>query len=895
MALAAGRRLGSYEVLAPLGAGGMGEVYRARDTRLGRDVAIKVLASDRLADEARRAQFVREARAASALSHPHIVVIHEIETLDGIDFIVMELVSGKTLAERIRPGMRLAETLRIAIAVADALARAHAAGIVHRDLKPANVMVGDDGTVKILDFGLAKLVADEAGEADDDVATATADALSSKRSGAIAGTPGYMSPEQATGAPVDSRSDVFSFGIVLYEMATGRRAFPGSSTADTLAKVVSADPAPPRKVARGVPEELEKLILRCLRKEPGRRLQHMDDVKLLLEEIRDDVATRSAAPAPAVRPSARWLLAALAALIVLVGGVLEWRRRSGPPPMRLLPVTTMAGTESTPCFSPDGTQVAFSWEGEARPAGALADRDIWIKLVAGTEMRRLTSGPGDDWNPSWSPDGSQVAFLRIAKEDATSGKANEGGAVHVISALGGQERRLGFAARFSQLAWSPDGQWIAGGPMGRDGETDPGASGIHVIPVAGGDSRALTTPPQPGWDMHPAFSPDGRRLAYVSCAGTITPPCDVFVVGLDGAVRGSSSPRRLSDRSGAIHGVAWTRDGRYVIYARSFMYFNGRGMGSHLWRVAADGGAPERIELAPPGSFAPATTPARDRLLFGLDRSDIDIYGYEPGGTVRPVMASSWVDYGPRFSPDGRRIVFESFRSGDTKNIWVADADGSNPVQLTRPPNQDGAPGWSPDGLRIVFNRSEPNQSTDIWTMDADGGSQRPLTEGGPYEAVPVWSRDGRWIYYREDRKDGQDIVRISADAGGGERITKTGRFIMVEESPDGRALFYTTREGKGPLYGLDLDTRIQRQIEECVFSRALASTARGLYYVGCTDGREAPIYRLETSTGQRQLLGKIDREGAVMGLAVSADERTILYGREVPWNSDLTMIEGFR
>jgi Tol biopolymer transport system component len=894
MPLFAGQRLGSYEVLAPLGTGGMGEVYRARDTRLGRDVAIKVLPSDRLADETRRQRFVREARAASALSHPHIVTIHEIETAGGIDFIVMELVPGRTLAEQIRPGMRVPEALRIAIAIADALARAHAAGIVHRDLKPANVMVGDDGSVKVLDFGLAKLIADGAPSGDGDEATATAEALSSSRSGTIAGTPGYMSPEQATGAPVDSRSDVFSFGALLYEMVTARRAFAGDSTADTLAKVVTADPAAPTKVARGVPEELEKLIFRCLRKEPARRLQHMDDVKLLLEEIRDDVATRSAAPAPAARRSIRGLLAALAALIVLVGGLLTWRSRSGPPPMRLLPVTTMAGTESTPSFSPDGTQVAFSWEGEGRPAGALADRDIWIKLVAGTEMRRLTSGPGDDWNPSWSPDGSQVAFLRIAKPDATAGDPNEG-AVNVISTLGGQERRLGFEARFSQLAWSPDGRWIAAGRMGRDGETDPGASGIHVIPVAGGDSRAITTPPQPGWDTHPAFSPDGRRLAYVSCTGTITPPCDVFVLDLDDAMKGSSPPRRLSDRSGAIHGVAWTRDGRHVVYARSFMYFNGRGMGSHLWRVAAGGGAPERIELAPPGSFAPATTPARDRLLFGLDRSDIDIYGYEPGGTVRPVMASSWVDYGPRFSPDGRRIAFESFRSGDTKNIWVADADGSNPVQLTQPPNQDGSPGWSPDGRRIVFSRSEPNQLPDIWTMDADGGSQRHLTEGGPYETVPVWSRDGRWIYYREDRKDGQDILKIAADGGPRERITKTGRFIMVEESPDGRAIFYTTREGQGPLYRLALDTRIETKVEDCVFSRALASTARALYYVGCTGDREAPVHRLETSTGQHHLVGKIDREGAIMGLAVSADERTILYGREIPWNSDLMMIEGFR
>ncbi len=285
MVLDTGSRLGPYEVLSLLGAGGMGEVYRGRDTRLGRVVAIKVLPAERTADEHRRRRFVQEARAASALNHPNIVTIHEIDSSDGIDFIVMEYVDGATLESLIpRQGMSLGKALRIATPIADAVARAHAAGIVHRDLKPANVVVSVEGIVKVLDFGLAKLVTLEPGSPEHE--TVSTGALS--RSGVVAGTVGYMSPEQATGGPVDTRSDVFAFGAVLYEMVTGRKAFAGNSAAETLAAVMRDQPKAPRELTTGVPRDLEKLILRCLRKEPDRRYQHMSDVKVALLEIKEE-------------------------------------------------------------------------------------------------------------------------------------------------------------------------------------------------------------------------------------------------------------------------------------------------------------------------------------------------------------------------------------------------------------------------------------------------------------------------------------------------------------------------------------------------------------------------------------------------------------------------------
>src|SRR5512134_1149022 len=280
MRLPAATRLGPYEVLGTLGAGGMGEVYRARDTRLGREVALKVLPAERMADEGRRRRFVQEARAASALNHPHIVTIYEVESAEGIDFIAMEYVPGQTLDGLIpQHGMRLGEALGVAIPVADALGAAHSHGIVHRDVKPANVIVTREGVAKVLDFGLAKLVSDEADEAGQTPTTATG-SRELTRSGAITGTAGYMSPEQATGGKVDARSDVFSFGAVLYEMVTGRRAFAGKTVSETLTAVVRDQPKALRELVPGIPEALERLILRCLRKEAERRFQHMSDLKV---------------------------------------------------------------------------------------------------------------------------------------------------------------------------------------------------------------------------------------------------------------------------------------------------------------------------------------------------------------------------------------------------------------------------------------------------------------------------------------------------------------------------------------------------------------------------------------------------------------------------------------
>jgi Tol biopolymer transport system component len=560
----------------------------------------------------------------------------------------------------------------------------------------------------------------------------------------------------------------------------------------------------------------------------------------------------------------------------------------------------MSGSESYASFSPDATQVAFCWEGEARPQGKGPSKDIWIKLVSGMEARRITSSPEDDWAPSWSPDGARIAFLRLPVAAATT----SGGGVYTVSPLGGAERRLGgeLVAGFSQLAWSPDGRFVAARRARGEGETAPEAGGIHLLPSDGGPPRPLTVPPQPGWDKHPAFSPSGRSLAYAACTGVVTPACEVHVIELDGELRPAGSARQLTHGNAPIHGLAWTRDGRSIVYALAGMSIEGLGMTSNLWRVRADGREPEqRIESIPQGAYAPATTPALDRLLFVHDRSDVDIYRWHADGPPEPVVASSSVDYGPRISPDGRRIAFESWRAGTPfREIWLADLDGSNPVQITHvtedrasPASGTGAPFWSPDGKYVVHLREEPSRApgaTNLWVIGVDGGSDRRLTSHAVRLGPPIWSRDGH-IYHRMPRPDGTDYFRIPEKGGEPVRVTQRGA-VMAEVSRDGKSLLYG-REGRGPLFLMSLVDGSDRQVEECGRARNLASSASAFYYVGCADGPELSLNRFDPASGQRERLGGISNVN--LGLTVSPDGKTILYARENAAGADLMMVDGFR
>jgi eukaryotic-like serine/threonine-protein kinase len=417
----------------------MGVVWKARDTHLDRFVALKTLPAERLADPERKRPSVQEAKAASALNHPNIVHIYDIAEGDGVQFISMEYVPGKTLDQLIgRKGLRLNETLKYAVQIADALAQAHAAGIIHRDLKPSNVIVSESGHVKVLDFGIAKLTEITTGEFGE-TATMRAHEGPSTEEGAIVGTVAYMSPEQGEGKKVDARSDIFSFGSMLYEMVTGRQAFHGDSKLSTLSAILKDDPRPVSAVAADVPRDLEKIITRCLRKDPDRRFQHMGDVKVALQELKEESDSgKLTGVVPAVVPAQRksrwvmWALGGAAVLLILMAVGLWFLHPRTHPAAKIVPFTSYPGLQITPAFSPDGKQVAFAWDSEKG-----GNFDIYVKLVdAGTPLR-LTNNSANEFAPAWSPDGRYIAFCRSVDEHSE---------IWMIPALGGAGRKLGEAA-----------------------------------------------------------------------------------------------------------------------------------------------------------------------------------------------------------------------------------------------------------------------------------------------------------------------------------------------------------------------------------------------------------------------------------------------------------------
>jgi len=420
-AIPLGGRISHFDILEKLGEGGMGAVYKARDHRLDRLVAIKVLSEKAAATPERQARFMQEAKTASALNHPHIVTIYEIDMAGDLMFIAMEYIEGRTLEQLIpQKGLRFIDALRYAIPAADALAAAHAIGIVHRDVKPSNIMVSAKGIVKVLDFGLAKLMSrgvprSAAAGADAD-ATVTAN-LRDTEAGSILGTVAYMSPEQAEGKEIDARSDIFSFGVMLYEMLTGRRPFAGDTKLSTLAAIVNQEPRPATQLVEGLPSELDRVLARCLRKDPARRFQTMADLKVALEELKEESDSgRLTAGAPVPARKRTWLWAAAGALIVLaLAGAWLLRRPASGPPEALVPVTTYPGSELYPSFSPDGRQIAFSWNGESGD-----NRDIYVKLVGETSALRLTTDPAADTFPVWAPDGSASHFAGRAPTGAST-------------------------------------------------------------------------------------------------------------------------------------------------------------------------------------------------------------------------------------------------------------------------------------------------------------------------------------------------------------------------------------------------------------------------------------------------------------------------------------------
>ncbi len=874
-----GQRLLHYEITEKLGEGGMGVVYKARDTHLDRFVAIKVLPPEKVADASRKARFVQEAKAASALNHPNIITIHDISSEASVDFIAMEYVAGRTLDQLIpRKGMRLDEALKIAVQIADALARAHSAGIIHRDLKPNNIMVDEHGLVKVLDFGLAKLTEENTSEDD---STATIGVKTEE--GTIVGTAAYMSPEQAEGKPPDARSDIFSFGAVLYEMVTEARAFRGDSRMSTLAAVLHKEPAP---LGEEVPGDLRKIIVRCLRKDPDRRSRSMPDVRLALQDLKEE--SESGALTPAARPRRRHrtalLVCASALVLAAVAGV--WfgldRNRIPEKEYRVVPLTSHPGEEVQPAISADGTHVAYVQRDDHEGLGGL-----FVQHIASGARLRLTNSPIEEFSPAWAPDSRAIAFLRSLSGEKTG--------IFLVSPLGGGEQRLAETLApnraypelpYPLLAWSADSRWLVF--SNRKAVTDGWA--LHVLSVETREERVLTSPPADcHGDFSPALSPDGRTLSFVRLERRRE--STFYLLRLGENLTPEGEPRRLTSVALSVRASAWTPDGSAIVFNT-----NQRLGGAGLYRVLVSGTAEPQPVSGFDARMAQFTVSHRSRrLVFESRTIDANLWRASlpaPGGragTPEKIASSSQAEYSPSFSPDGRKIAFSSDRSG-VFEIYTAGSDGSGVTRITNLRGSGaGSPRWSPDGRSIVFLSGQGE--TDLFLVDPNGDHPRRVAALPGSEVVPTWSRDGQMIYFGSNRNGRFEVWRIAAAGGEAVQVTRNGGHAAYE-SPDRKFLYIARARGVTSLWRMSIDGGEEVEVADGIWAWGVAVAPEGLYLLRRLQ-KNCPLEFRRHSDGQTSPV--LDLGYPTLGLDLSPDGRTLVYSTADDRSSDLMMVENFR
>ncbi len=869
----------------------MGEVYRARDPRLGRDVAIKVLPEDSTADPERLRRFELEARAVGALSHPNLLAVFDTGRHEGAPFVVFELLEGETLRERLG-GRALPppKALDFAIQIARGLAAAHEKGVVHRDLKPENLFVTRDGQVKILDFGLAKLRPPlDPG----DVNAATRSAASNTDAHTFLGTVGYLSPEQVRRSPADHRSDIFSFGSVLCEMLSGSRPFRGGTDPEIMTAILNQEPPPLTEAAGTVPLSLERIVKHCLEKRPEDRFQSARDIAFALEAVEQARTTGEQGGLP--RQGRRMRRAVVAGVVLLgllaaVGAGRFWlangiRSSARTMPLSVVPLTSLSGWEWNPALSPDGNHLAFSWYGAGDERA-----DIYVQLIGAGTPLRLTTDSADDFSPAWSPDGRQIAFFRYV----TGGEQ----AIFTVPALGGPERKLQATncGRWQcPLDWSADGKFLAF-PDKPSAHGSILGSSIFLLSVETLEKSRLTAPPgEHQADMAPAFSPDGRFVAFARVSATTKP--GVYVVPV-----GGGEPRRVSLgdvwTGGEPAGLTWTPDSENIVVSWSPHPWS---TSVSLWRVPASGGVPAQVPVGGDNARQPSISRRGNRLAFvrahfDTDTWEIGMSGSPPKGhSPRRVISSSRSEDCPQISPDGRKIAFASDRSGSSE-IWMCDRDGGNALQLTRFGAVSGTPRWSPDGRKIAFDSDK--ERGDIFVLEVAGGLPRRLTHETSLDTVPSWSGDGRSIYFASDRGRGLQVWRAPTDGGPAIQVTKNGGFAAFE-SPDGRRLYYTKYDAAG-IWTVPVDGGEERLVHD------LPPTGywgywdigrRGLYFVNPEAKPRPAIELFDLATRRATRIAELEKQPIrwTPGFSVARDERSIVFSQWEQGGSDVMLVEGFR
>ena len=777
-----GETLGRYKILSLLGSGGMGQVYRARDATLGRDVAVKVLPAAFTQNVDRVRRFEQEARAASSLNHPNIITIYEIGRAGRAHFIAAELVEGRTLRQQMADGrMKLSAALDVAAQVASALAAAHAAGIAHRDIKPENIMMRPDGLVKVLDFGLAKLV-ERQGPApvDDPLAAESGGTLP----GMVMGTVGYMSPEQVRAGKVDARTDIFSLGVVLFEILAGHQPFRGDSAVEVMNAILKEDPAEltagdlaPRGSREQISPALERVVRRCLEKRPEARFQSASDLAFALRSLSEGSGAVATSSAPKLKSSKRrrWLTlaVALAATLPVLFFVAGWLRgrftRSAPSQtVRVLRLTDFSGLEEFPAISPDGKSVAFTAEVGER-------RQIFVRLLAGGPPLPVTRDAADHLYPRWSSDSASLIYYSPTSE--TQGR----GAIWETSMFGGAPRRLTNSTGGADL--SRDGQHLTfirfnEGQMeltvaARDG------SGAHAVAQLEANFKYY----------YPRWSPDGEWIAYMR---GLYFDDDIFVAPAKGG-----EPRRVVHDRSMLRGFVWADDSQSLVYSSSrgttMLYLPS----FNLWAVSLGGGEPRQLTFGEISYVQPEINPnsgvlaSQVQMQFNIWKYPVDGSPVENVRRAVQITRQTGQVQTPSIGPGDNEMVYLS-DSGGHSNLWIMKLDSGETRQITYerdPAKPVGVPVWSPDGkhIALVF-RSTTHADVDLWLINPDGSNLRKVGVGG---ANAAWSSDGRWLYYVISKDALVDRLQKVSPDGGQPVDVRQDESSAPAVAPDGSAVFF--------------------------------------------------------------------------------------------------------
>ena len=808
MAIEAGQQLLHYRLVAKIGEGGMGEVYVAEDAKLHRRVALKVLPQEMAADPERRGRFQREARAVAALNHPNIVTVHSVEEADGVNFITMELIEGKTLTEVLpRKGFTPSRLLEIAIPLADAVSSAHRTGITHRDLKPDNIMIDGEGRLRVLDFGLAKLH-DTAVFEEGETHAATASAATGE--GRILGTVAYMSPEQAEGKPVDSRTDIFSLGSVLYEMATGERPFRGDTSMSTIGAILKDQPAPVTELNRSLPRHLGRIVRRCLAKEPDRRYQTALDLRNELEELKAEIDSGEQAPvAESVKPQPWYGSRNLALVAVVFAAILVgvFTVRSllllngvGDSDAKLIPAETQRITFTTgPEFSGDLSPGSEFLVYAHTKYGTM---DLYVQPRTGGPGVRLTQGVGDEDHPRWSRNGTQIAYL------AGEGTSCE---VFTISPLGGPSSRLAdtrlpyihsFWDAMEALGdrpWSVNDESLLFAKM-----LDTGGVAIFQVDLETGDEKQITFPPTGARDLGASWSFDGEWIAFSRSHGGAS---DLWLLPAAG---GEARPL-LQD--GFVNKFpSFLPADQHIIFGS-----NRSGM-ENLWGIHVATGELSQLTFGGGKDWYPNVS-TDGTIAYTRWSHQTDLYTLQVS-TGETEHLTSWVgdNFAGRYAPGGDRVAYQSTRTGNAE-VWILNLKTQEELNLSNHPGTDVMPAWSPTGDEIAFlsNRDGP---MNIWVTKADGSgrlerlSDQEIKVPSAVWAVSLsirWTPDGNSIGYVMPDANGPTLWTIDRSDGANKKPVLAG-VLRFDWYLDGNRVIYSTMaEGGLELRAANLETKEER------------------------------------------------------------------------------------